>query len=107
MTYAQQFYGQKVMSEGAVRQRYRMVKDGQTNAHNEERSGWPFVVNNDIVQSVDQKIWERQHFRISELLCKFPQISCTDLYETVTVNLGHHNFWKRQVLKMLTGAHKM
>jgi hypothetical protein len=27
----------------------------QTNVHDEERSGWPSVVNDDLVQSVDKK----------------------------------------------------
>jgi hypothetical protein len=60
-------YGQNVMSEETVRQWYRMFKDGQTNVHDEERSGWPSVVGDDLVQSVDQKICERRHFKISQL----------------------------------------
>jgi hypothetical protein len=32
-------YGQNVMSEGTVRQQCKMFKDGQTNVHDEERSG--------------------------------------------------------------------
>jgi hypothetical protein len=51
-------YGQNVMSEGTVRQWCRMFKDGQTNVHDEERSGWPSVVGDDLVESVGQKICE-------------------------------------------------
>jgi hypothetical protein len=51
-----------------------MLKDGQTNVHDEERSGWPSVVRDDLVQSVDQKICERRRFTISELSCEFLQI---------------------------------
>jgi transposase len=54
-------YGQNVMSEGTVRQWCRMFKDGRTDVHDEQRSGWPSVVNDDLVQS------ERWHFTISEL----------------------------------------
>jgi hypothetical protein len=43
------------MSEGTVRQWCRMFKDGRTNVHDEEQSGLPFVVIDDLVQSVDQK----------------------------------------------------
>jgi hypothetical protein len=32
-------YGQNVMSEGTVRQRCRMFKDGRTDVQDEERSG--------------------------------------------------------------------
>jgi hypothetical protein len=46
--------------------------------------GQPSVVSDDLVQSVEQKICERQHFTISEVLCEFPQISCTVLYGIIT-----------------------
>jgi transposase len=64
-------YGQNKMSEGTVRQWYGMFKDGRTSVHDEEGSGRPSVVSDDdLVQSVDQQIYER----ISELSCEFPQI---------------------------------
>jgi hypothetical protein len=31
----------------------------RTNVHNEERSGWPPVVSDDLVQSGEQKLCER------------------------------------------------
>jgi hypothetical protein len=70
-------YGQNVMCEGTVRQWCRMFKDGRKNVQDGELSGWPSVVSDDPVQSVDQKIHERQCFTISEPLCEFPKISCT------------------------------
>jgi hypothetical protein len=48
-------YGQNVTSKGTVRQWCRMVKDGQKNVYNEERSGWSSVVS-DLVQNVAEKI---------------------------------------------------
>jgi hypothetical protein len=84
-----------------------MLKDAQTNVHNEEQSGQPSVVCDDLVQSVNQKICERQCFTISELSYEFPQISLAVLYEIITVRLGYHKFCARWVLKMLTGVHKM
>jgi hypothetical protein len=65
-----------------------MFKDRRTNVRNEERSGRPSVVSDDLVQSVDQNICERRQFTISELSCKFLQISRTVLYEIITVTLG-------------------
>jgi hypothetical protein len=47
-------------------------------------------VSDDLVQSVDQKICERWRFTISEVSCKFPQISRSVLYEIITVRLGYH-----------------
>jgi hypothetical protein len=48
-------YGQTVMSEGTARQWCRMFKDGRTNIHDEERSGQPSVVSDDLVRSVDNE----------------------------------------------------
>jgi hypothetical protein len=44
-----------------------MFKDGQKNVHNEEKSGRPSVVSENLVKSVNQKIYERQQFTISAL----------------------------------------
>jgi hypothetical protein len=52
---------------------------GQTEVHNDKQSGKPPAVGDDLVHTVDQKICERWHFTISDLLCQFPQISCTFL----------------------------
>jgi hypothetical protein len=54
-------YGQNAMSEG---QWCRMFRDGHTNVQDEERSGRPSVVSDDLVQSVDKKICERWRFTI-------------------------------------------
>jgi hypothetical protein len=83
------------------------VKDGRTNVHDEERSGRPAALRDDLVQSVEEKTYERRGFTISELSCEFPQISHTLLYEIVIVMLGyHHKFWATWVPKMIMGAHK-
>jgi hypothetical protein len=58
-----------------------MLEDGRTNVHDEERSGCPSGVSDDLVQSIDQQICERRHFTISELSGEFPQISRNALYE--------------------------
>jgi transposase len=65
-------YDQNIMSEETVRQWCRKFKDWQTNVHDQERSGQPSVVSDDLVQSVDQKICERQRFASSEVSCEFP-----------------------------------
>jgi hypothetical protein len=78
-----------------------MFKDRQTNVHNEERSVWPSVVSDDLVQS------ERRCFTILEFACEFSQILCTALYEIIIVRLCYHKFCARWVLKMFVDAHKM
>jgi hypothetical protein len=49
--------------------------------------GRPSVVSDDLVQSVDQEIFGRRRFTISELSSVFPQISRTLLYEIITGRL--------------------
>jgi hypothetical protein len=51
-----------------------MFKDGRMNVHDEERSGQPSVVCDDLVQSVDQKICERWGITISEISHELIQI---------------------------------
>jgi hypothetical protein len=83
------------MSEGTVRQCCRMFKDGRTNVHDEEQSGRPSVVSDDLVQSVDQKICQRRRFTFSELSCEFPHIPHTVLYKIITDRLSYHKFCAR------------
>jgi hypothetical protein len=94
------------MNQGTVRQWCRIFKDRRTEIHDEERSGRPFVVSDDLVQSVDQNICDRWRFKISELACKFPQISLTFLYDIITVRLGYHKSCSTWVRKILTLVHK-
>jgi hypothetical protein len=95
------------MNEGNVRQWCTVFKDERADVHNEEWSVQPSVVDDDLVQSVDQKIYERGRFTISELLCKFSQILRTVLYEIITVMPGYYKFCTRWVRGMLMGAHKL
>jgi hypothetical protein len=64
-------------------------------------------VSDDLVQSVDQKICERQLFTFSELSCEFPHIPHTVFHEIITVRLGCHKFYATWLPKMLMGMHKM
>jgi hypothetical protein len=61
----------------------------------------------DLVQTVDQKFYERRQFTITEISCEFPQISCTALYKDITVRPGYHKLCRSWVPKMLIGVHKM
>jgi hypothetical protein len=74
-----------------------MFKDARTNFHDEERSGRPSVVSDDLVQSVDQKLFVKDiASQFGNFLVYFPQISRTVLYEIITVMLGcHYRFCAR------------
>ncbi|KAG8308547.1 hypothetical protein J6590_107134, partial [Homalodisca vitripennis] len=47
--------------------------NGRTNVHNEDRSGRPSLVSDDLVNKVDEKIRKNRRFTISELSDHFPE----------------------------------
>jgi transposase len=75
-------YGQVTMSEATVRQWWRMFKDGRTNVQDEERSGRPSVVSDDLFKMLTKKFVKDgasqfQNFRVH--LHKFRQLFPTRL----------------------------
>jgi transposase len=50
------FNRRSVMSEGTVRQWSRMSKGGRKYVHDEQRSGRPSIVSDELVQNVDKKL---------------------------------------------------
>uniref|UniRef100_A0A8C5SQD0 Mos1 transposase HTH domain-containing protein n=1 Tax=Laticauda laticaudata TaxID=8630 RepID=A0A8C5SQD0_LATLA len=99
-------YGDNIITEGGVRQWCIKFKNGQTNVHDEQRSGYPNIVTDELVAKVDDKIRENRRFTVTELLLSFPQISRSLLHEIVTQKLGYHKFCARWVPKILTENHK-
>uniref|UniRef100_A0A670ZEW1 Histone-lysine N-methyltransferase SETMAR n=1 Tax=Pseudonaja textilis TaxID=8673 RepID=A0A670ZEW1_PSETE len=81
-------------------------KNGQTKVHDEQRSGRPSIVTDELVVKVNDKIHENCCFTVTELSISFPQISHGLLHEIVTQKLGYHRFCARWVPKILTGNHK-
>ena len=75
-------YGNGVMSEGGVRQWCIILKNGRTNVHDEERSGRPTIVTDELVAKINEKIHEnrRSQLRSSRLsFLKFHEVSCMRL----------------------------
>uniref|UniRef100_A0A1B6DDI6 Mos1 transposase HTH domain-containing protein n=1 Tax=Clastoptera arizonana TaxID=38151 RepID=A0A1B6DDI6_9HEMI len=99
-------YGPNIMSEDVVRQWVRFFKDGRTNVHDEERSGRPSLVSDDLLNKVNEKLCENRRFTITELSGHFPQVSRSLIHEIVTEKLGYKKFCARWVPKLLTDDHK-
>jgi len=70
-------YGENIMSDSAVRKCCRLIGEGRTNVHDEERSGRPSVINDDLVEKINKKVRENRKFTITQLSECFPQISRT------------------------------
>jgi transposase len=63
------------MTAGMVRKWVRMFNEGRENVHDEKRSGHPFLVNDDLVRKVNERVRDERRFTISDLSLHFPQIS--------------------------------
>jgi [histone H3]-lysine36 N-dimethyltransferase SETMAR len=83
-----------------------MFKEGRTNIHDEDRSGRPSVMTDDLVEEVNTKIQENRRFTISALSVEFSEVSRSVIYDIVTRNLGYKKLCSRWVPKMLTDEHK-
>ena len=100
-------YGEHVMSSSMVRRWVRMFNKGRKNVLDNPRSGWPSVVNEDLVRAVEEKIRENRWFTITSLCLHFPQISQSLLYKIVSDELKFRKLCTRWVPKMLTEKHKL
>jgi len=59
--------GDNAMSDGIVRKWVRMFNEGRVIVHDEVRSGHPFLVNDDLVHKVNERVREDRRFTISDL----------------------------------------
>jgi len=88
-------YGLNVISESKVRQWCRLFKEGRTNVHDEERSGQPSVITDDLMEKVNTIIRGNCRFTISELSLEFPQVSRSVNYDIVSEKLGYKKLCAR------------
>jgi hypothetical protein len=86
-------------TEVKVQQMVKQFKDGQANMHDEDHSGCPSFVNDDVDKD-NSNIYEYCWFIISEIMTYFPQISCTQVCEIVAERLHCHKVFANWVLKM-------
>ncbi|GFX88850.1 hypothetical protein TNCV_2575571 [Trichonephila clavipes] len=67
--------GTEAKNDRKVRKWVRKFKDGRTNAHDEERSGRPSVITDDLMQEVETKINENRRFMITTPSLKFLDVA--------------------------------
>jgi transposase len=67
--------GEGVMNESSVRNWCRMFNEGRTNVHDEERSGRPSLITEDLKIQIDVQIRQDRRSTLDELHEKFPQMS--------------------------------
>jgi len=72
-----QVYGDNATSDVMVRKWVRMLSEGRENLHDEERSGRPSLVNDDLVRKVNERVRDDRRFTIS--VSQFLICPCTFL----------------------------
>ena len=83
-----------------------MFKEGRKNVHEEERSGRPSVIRDDLMEKVNRTIRGNRRFTISDLSLEFPQVSRSVIKDIASEKLGYKKLCARWVPKMLTDEHK-
>lgn len=87
-------YGENAMSEGVVRKWVRMFNEGRENVHDEERSGRPSLITEEL-RCIDEKVRSNKRYTISDLSMNFPNISRSLLHEIVTEHLHYKKLCAR------------
>lgn len=82
------------------------LKNDQTNVYDEDRSGRPFILTDELVMKIDKKFCENCLFTITEPSEHFYQISRSLVHEDVIGKLGFHKFCARWISKILTEDQK-
>ena len=62
-----QVYGDNAMSDAMVKKWVRVFNEGRENVHDEARSGRPYLVNDDLVHKVNERVRDDRRFTISDL----------------------------------------
>ncbi|KAG8287931.1 hypothetical protein J6590_027270 [Homalodisca vitripennis] len=85
--------GEDMMSEVMVRKWVKMFNGDRTNMHDENRSGRPSLVTDNLVRAVDQTIQENRRFTMTKLSDDFEQISRTLVCYTLNYR-GYIRWWE-------------
>ncbi|KAG5317977.1 SETMR methyltransferase, partial [Pseudoatta argentina] len=100
-------YGDKGMNRTNVFKWCREFKNGRTSVHDDQRSGRPSILTDDIVENIENALRGDRRLTVDELSAMFPQISRSLLHETITETLGYRKLSARWVPKQLTDQHKL
>jgi transposase len=97
---------QIVMNRQNVTKWCREFSEGTTDVHDEQRSGRPSLISDDILQEIEGEIRANRRMTIRELHHIIPEVSKTTIHEAVIEILGYRKLCTRWVPKMLTDDHK-
>jgi len=98
-------YG-NVMNRPNVTKWCREFSEGRADVHDEQRSGRPSLISDDLVQEIEGEIRTNRRVTIRELHHIIPKVSKTTIHDAVTEKLGHKKLCARWVPEMLTDDYK-
>jgi len=84
-------YG-NVMNRKNVTKWCREFSKGRTDFHDEQRSGRPSLISDDLLQETEGEIHANRRVTIRELHHIIPEVSKTTIHENVTEKLGYRKF---------------
>jgi transposase len=67
----------------------REFSAGRTDVHDEQRSGRPSSISDDLLQEIEEEIRANRRVTIRELHHIFPEVSKTTIHKVVTEKLGY------------------
>jgi len=95
-----------VMNRQNVTKWCREFSEGRTDVHDQQRSGRPSLISDDLIQENEGEISANRRVTIRELHHTIPEVSKTTIHEAVTEKLGYRKLCARWVPKILTDDHK-
>jgi len=84
----------------------REFSEGRTDVHDEQRSGRPSLISDDLLQEIEGEIRANRRVTIRVLHHIILEVSNTTIHKGVTEKLEYRKLWARWVPKMLTKDHK-
>ncbi|KAG5318103.1 SETMR methyltransferase, partial [Pseudoatta argentina] len=100
-------YGDKGMNRTSVFKWCREFKNGRTSVYDDQRSGRPSILTDDIVEKIENALRDDRRLTVDELSAMVAQISRSLLHETITETLGYRKLSAKWVPKQLTDQHKL
>ena len=85
----------------------RDFSEGRTDVHDEQSSGRPSLISDDLLQEIEGEIRANRRVTKRELHHIIPGVSKTTIHEAVTEKLGYRRLCARWVPEILTDDHKM
>jgi hypothetical protein len=92
-------YG-NVMNQQNMAKWYCELSEGRTDVHDEQRSGGPSLITDELLRETEGEIRANQRVTIRELHHTIPEVSKTTIHEDVAEKLGYRKLCARWVPKI-------